>query len=107
MMTNPWDIDEAFEPMFTDAISIDCNSGRQTLKVIVFDASDNEALSEDMVDSDRKYVDIYFMQKDWAFVKQLRRGDVIERNDKSIRYAVRSVVNDELFGVVVHARESK
>lgn len=61
-MHNPWDdIEEAFEPMFTDAIAIDGNSGRQTLKVVVFDATDNEALSEDMVDSDRKYVDIYFM----------------------------------------------
>ena len=45
MMTNPWDIDEAFEPMFTDAIAIDSKSGKQTLNVIVFTDGDADVIN--------------------------------------------------------------
>lgn len=45
MMTNPWNIDEAFEPMFTDAIAIDSKNGKQTLNVVVFTDGDADVIN--------------------------------------------------------------
>jgi hypothetical protein len=100
---NPWQINDAFAPMFNEAIKIQCGNNTQTLQVAVFNSTDDDTLSEDMVDSTRKHIDVYFLESDWAIARQLKRGDTIER--RFTKYSVRNVVCDDDVGVVVHARE--
>lgn len=62
-----------------------------------------EALVEEAIDTERRDIDITFKKNDWAFASSLKRGDkVLYANRK---YKVLTVDEDDLFGVVAHARE--
>lgn len=55
-MQNPWQINDAFAPMFNEAISISSSGNRQTLNVAIFDDSTAEPYTSDMAASEIEHI---------------------------------------------------
>lgn len=109
-MKSPWkNIDEAFEPMFTESVVISGRRGdkafRQTIEAAVFIDMTGDALTDDAIDTDREDIDIVCRRKDYAFVQKLVRGDLVERTAyNGIKYAIKEIKNDAVMGLVISAR---
>ena len=61
-----------------------------------------DPLAEQM-DADRGDIQIVFSCANWPYVKQLTRGDLVERADGR-KYKISKATYDELFGWIVYAR---
>lgn len=109
-MTSPFkDIDDAFDPMYTECVVISGKRGdksfRQTIQACVFTCATADALDEMAVDTDREDIRVVCKQKDYAFVQALRRGDVVDREAANgVRYRISDVRRDALMGWVIDAR---
>lgn len=106
--TNPWETDNAFEPMYTEVISISAprnnNTIRQTLKCCVFTDGTGEALYDGNTETDREDIMIATKKGDWKFVQSLQTGDEIKRLSNDITYTVSTVKKDALWGWIINAR---
>lgn len=107
-MTDPWKLDAAFEPMYTDKIKVTLNRGNQqtnrTLDTIVFDETYIDPLYQNNVSSEVSMLKFCCKPSDWTFVKTLQAGDVIEEISTSSKYKVSEVKRDRTVGVVIMAR---
>lgn len=105
-MKNPWkDYDAAFAPMFTESIVLTHQDKKQTLEVAVFTDNTGDALTEDMMDTDREDIQIVCNKRDWAYVSKLVRGDLVERTEvNGVKYKVSEVKHDALMGWCIYAR---
>lgn len=105
-MKKPWDIEDAFEPMFDESVWLEAADGRKTTtKAAVFTDNTAEPLDADMMETECEQVNFIVKRADWPFARALRRGDVVKRMDvNGKKYAVQDVVEDEVFGLVIKAR---
>ena len=110
-MKSPWEnIDKAFEPMFQEPVLVTCKRNNktieQTILCSVFSSTTGEPLVDDSLETDRVDLDFVFKRQDWKFINTLKRGDSIQRVGlfKKPEYAVMSVVEDDVMGLVVKAR---
>lgn len=104
-MHNPWDdIEEAFEPMFTDAIAVDSAANRQTLQVIVFNDGSADVVSPDLAATDIERIQVVVRRGDWAGVELMKVGDRFEVLSTGKKYAIDSVDHDRTLGITLHAR---
>lgn len=107
-MNSPWDnIDAAFDAFYDQHIAVEAkrpdSTLRQTLKVVVFNSMTGDVVSDEAIDTERRDIDISFKRGDWGFASSLRRGDSVKYGKR--KYKVLSVEEDDMFGVVAHARE--
>lgn len=107
-MKSPFqDIGEgAYAPFFDDTVSITTKSGESgTFDVSVFQDGIADTLSDDMMDTEREDLTFVFSIKDWPFVKNLKRGDTIQRFATEKTYVISEAKRDNLLGWVAIARE--
>ena len=103
-MKNPFDIEDAFNPMYTDNASIVGKNCRTTLKCCVFNDSTSDPTNPDMVDTDIERIDIVTRREDWPQVKLMEIGDKVEIANTRKRYIIDGVRRDSSLGVVISAR---
>ena len=110
-MKEPWcDIDKAFEPMQNETVLFVCKREkdadmRQAVEVTVFTDGTGYSLSEDQISTDREDILVGFKRKDWPYVRTMRRGDILKRCKLGFKeYAIQSVEEDEVMGLVIKAR---
>lgn len=109
-MTSPFkNIDNAFEPMFDEEILIETKDGsRQMLSVFVAIDETDDAMSDDMIDTDSENIVICSKMCDWDFITRIERGDKITRPmAKGKKYVVKNVDVDGVMGLLVKARSVK
>ncbi len=104
MMTNPWDIDEAFEPMLTDEIAVTSNGNKQTLQAAVFVDSTADLMNQDMVDTEVEHIQVVCKAQDWSIVKLMKIGDNLEVNATGKKYSIDEVKRTQDLGIIISAR---
>ena len=108
-MKNAWtDIEEAFEPMYDEVVVVETKNGsRQSLNVIVSSDSTGDALSDDMIGSDRMDITIIVKKNEWSYLDKITEGDIVVRclNGKEMKYRVSESVDDFVFGRIINARQ--
>lgn len=81
-MTSPFrHTDKAFEPFFTEKVSVRTNDGKRTsvLYAAVFTTGQAEPLADDdMLDTEREDMTFVFRKREWPFIQQLARGATIK-----------------------------
>lgn len=107
---NPWEgNDKAFEPMFTESVSVHGARGDSeincTVKAVVFTDCTGVAFGSDSVNTDREDITVSVAPGSWGYVKKIRRGDTVFRPFNAKRYRVSDVKNDIAVGWVITARE--
>jgi len=105
---SPWDIHDAFDPMFDEEVVIESGGRRQTLKCVVFADNSGDALMNDIPETNRSDIAIQVRHQDWAFVNTLELGDKVKRtiNGKVIEYGISEVVDDFTMGKRILARST-
>lgn len=106
---SPWKHNEtAFDLMYDECVSIKPKNGMRTTKqCCIFIDNTADSLSEDMQETNREDIILTFRDCDSKYVNTLKRGDVIYRVEHGNKtYAVQSVVDDRVMGLVVKARSN-
>ena len=104
-MNSPWDdIDEAFEPFYTDAIIIDTQSGKHTLSVVVFNDATSEVINSSMTNTEVQYIQVICKTSDWPYVKLMQIGDKFHVVSTNSEYSVDDVAHDATLGILINAR---
>lgn len=107
---SPWEnIDNAFVPMYNECVVVKFARGErkynQTLKCCVFIDNTDVSFDDSTIDTKMEQIIVQIRKEDYAFVKQLRRGDTIERPEMNgKKYKVEEVVKDGLMDWVIKAR---
>lgn len=106
-MKSPFErIDCAFEPFFDETITIQTQDGSSgTFICCCFTDGTSDPLTDDMMETDREDMTFVFKKRDWAFVKNLQRGAMLQRMSNSKKYSVSEAKLDNALGWVVTARE--
>lgn len=106
--TNPWEIDNAFEPMYTEVVNVSAprkdTTLRQTLKCCIFTDGTGETLYEGSTETDREDIMVVTRKGDWKFVQSLQTGDEIKRLSNDITYTISDVKKDAFWGWIITAR---
>lgn len=105
-MKNPWNIDNAFDPMFDESIWLKRKDNQQlTTKAAVFIDNTAVPLDDDMMETDCEQLNFLVKRCDWPFVQKLQRGDTLKREDfNGKKYTIQDVMNDNALGLVIKAR---
>lgn len=56
---DPWKMDDAFDPMFNETLEIDVSGTHVPVTCAIFADSNGEVLSQDMLDTDRRDINIF------------------------------------------------
>jgi hypothetical protein len=109
-MKNPFcveDFDKAFAPMFSEPVVITLKDGtKQTLSACVFDDATDEPISDASLDTTCERIQLVFKQSDIAFLKAIKRGDVVERSGIEKKYTIQDSRADNTFAWVIRARRA-
>lgn len=101
------DFDKAFVPMFSEHVVITLKDGtKQTLSACVFDDSTDDPISDGSMDTTRERIQLLFKTSELAFLKAIKRGDVIERQGVGRKYTIYDSRADETFSWVIRARRA-
>lgn len=105
---SPWDVEEAFDPMFDEEISIKSGDRKITVPCVVFSDVSGDVLTDAAIQTDRMDISIIVKNSDWAFIGRLNVGDVIERvvNGKVIEYRFSEIIEDLTMGKRIIARSA-
>lgn len=106
--TDPWKLEDAFDPMFNEDIEIYIGGTRVTVKCAIFVDSNGEVLSDDMLDTDRRDINIFIRQRDWVLLKNVNVNDIVRRTvgGNVVEYAVSELVDDMAMGKIIKARST-
>lgn len=102
------DIEQAFNPFYQECVVLEKKdkSIRQTIFCNVFtDNTDEDVISDQNIDTTREVMTFLCLPKDWGFIQKITRGDIVERPKYNKKYAVQTVLNDGVMGIVIKARE--
>lgn len=112
-MESPWnDTDKAFEPMYTEKISVNGKRDggvervNQSIDCVIYTDETGDPFSSESVDTTREDIVISFKERDWSYVQRVQRGDSVYRPMNNRRYAVTSVKRDIAMGWIIKARET-
>lgn len=107
---SPWgDIDNAFAPMYNECVIVSFSRQDRkynlTLKCCVFVDNTDVSFDDSTIDTKMEQIIVQIRKDDWAYVKQLRRGDTLERPElNGKKYKVEEVTKDGLMDWIVRAR---
>lgn len=105
---SPWEnIDNAFEPMISQTITI--NHGSATYSIHAHVMTDNNVDPyADTMDTDVKEINIVTKMSDVAIVSTLKRGDTISivKHNQTKTYSIQDVLEDDVFGYIIKARST-
>lgn len=81
----------------------------QTINCSVFTDNTQDPLSDEAMDTDRESINILVPREKWSLLKDLERGDKIERSGllKKRYYTINNVMEDDIFGYVINASSNK
>ena len=107
-MRNPWNINDAFDPMFCEDVEINTDTSKFTLKCVVFSDNTGDAFSEDMIQTNRMDICIVIRMDDWPVIKNVHINNVVRRvvNGNVVTYAVSDVIDDQTLGKIIKARST-
>lgn len=101
--------DGAFDPFFTEQVSITTNDGNKTtlLHASIFTNGQADPLADDdgMMETEREDLTFVFNQKEWPFIQKLQRGATIRIMSTQSDYVVSSAKLDHFIGCCVNARQ--
>ena len=94
--------------MFDEEISIRSGDRKITVPCVVFSEVSGDVLTDAAIQTDRMDISIVVKNADWAFIKNLNVGDIIERvvNGKVVEYRFSEIVEDLTMGKRIIARSS-
>lgn len=106
--SSPWDVEDAFDPMFDEEITVRSGGVSVTVPCVVFSDVTGDVLSTDAIQTNRMDISIILRNADWAYLKNLSIGDAIERvvNGKVVEYRVSDFVEDMTMGKRIVARSA-
>ena len=106
--TNPWQIDNAFEPMYTESVSVSAprkdTTLRQTLKCCIFADGTGETLYDGNTETNREDIMLVTRKGDWKFVQSLQTGDTLNVLSTDLKYVISDVKKDVFWGWIITAR---
>lgn len=107
-MKNPWEIVDAFDPMFDESIEIITDNCNLTLECAVFADATGDALSPDLVETNRIDINIVVRKNDWPVLENVHTNNIVKRTvaGKVVTYAVTDLVDDAAIGKLIKARST-
>ena len=105
---SPWDVEDAFNPMFDEEITITSGERKITVPCVVFSDVSDDVITDAAIQTGRMNISILVRDNDWAFIDNMNVGDIIERvvNGKVVEYRFSAVVEDATMGKRLLARSA-
>lgn len=102
--------EEAFaDPFYDEDVVVEMKRGEKTtVKACVMTDNTLDPMSDEMLDTEQKGINLTFRREDFPYIGNIKRGDRITRtilNGQQKSYTVSEVKDDMAFGFVVSAKE--